>query len=180
MGRSTLVVATSGDSAALVAPLRAAALGIDADVPVRGVRTMEDYYHASARNLNTVVVRTIAGMGSLGLVLAMVGLYGLVASAVGSRTREIGLRMAVGAAPGDVQQMILRQGALPTAAGVIVGLAASAGATQVLAALFPGAYGDWSTYAVVVPTLVAVVMCAAYVPARRAARLDPLEALRQD
>jgi putative ABC transport system permease protein len=180
MGLATLVVATSGESAALAAPLRAVVQQIDGDVPIRAVRTIEDYYHASARNLNTVTVRTIAGMGSMGLVLAMVGLYGFVAFAVGSRTREIGLRMAVGAASGDVLRMILRQGAVPTIAGVLGGLAASAGAFQLIAAVFPGAYGDWSTYAVIVPALALVVMAAAYIPARRAARIDPITALRQD
>ena len=89
------------------------------------MRTMEAFYHANSKNLNTVVVRTIAGMGAMGLALALIGLYGLTAFAVSRRTREIGIRMAMGALPASVLRMIMRQGALPSAAGIVLGVLAS-------------------------------------------------------
>jgi ABC-type antimicrobial peptide transport system permease subunit len=141
---------------------------------------MEAFYHQNARNLNTVVVRTIAGMGAMGLALALIGLYGLTAYAVSRRTREIGIRMAMGAVPGSVLRMILRQGTIPSVAGVAFGIIASAAVGGALQAVFPGTGGDVFTYLMIVPVVVVVVMLAAYVPARRAAHIDPLLALRQD
>jgi predicted permease len=180
IGRATILLATEGESAALAAPLREAVLAIDPNVPIRAVRTMEDFYHASAKNLNTVVVRTVAGMGSMGLALAMVGLYGLMAYAISRRTREIGIRMAMGALPASVLRMVLRQGYLPTICGVVLGAAASAASGRLLDAAFPNTSADLVTYLLVVPALIAIVMMAAYLPARRATRIDPLRALRQD
>jgi len=188
-GRSTLVVATAGTSAALAEPLRAAVAALDANVPIRSVRTMEDYYDTSTRNLNVVVVRTVAGMGVMGLLLAMIGTYGLMAYAVSRRTREIGIRMALGALPGSVLGMVLRQGSLPAAFGIAAGLAASVISSRALDAMFPTtsgdlttttASGDLTTYLTVLPVVAIVVMGAAYLPARRASRLQPLTALRRD
>ena len=188
-GRSTLVVATTGTSAALAEPLRAAVTAIDANVPIRSVRTMEDYYDTSTRNLNVVVVRTVAGMGTMGLLLAVIGTYGLMAYAVSRRTREIGIRMALGALPGSVLGMVLRQGSLPAAVGIVAGLAASVASSRAIDAMFPTTSGDLTpvassgdlvTYLLVLPAVAVVVMAAAYLPARRASRLQPLTALRQD
>jgi predicted permease len=178
--RSTLVVRTEIESAAAASQVRNAILETDRDVPILGMRTMEAFYHANARNLNTVVVRTIALMGMMGLVLALVGLYGLMAYAVSRRTREIGIRMAMGALPTSVLQMVLRQGALPSIAGIAAGVVASAGVGGLIQAVFPGTAGDAVTYLTIVPVVIAVVALAAYIPARRAAHIDPLVALRQD
>ena len=188
-GRSTLVVATAGTSAALAEPLRAAVMAIDPNVPIRSVRTMEDYFDTSTRNMNVVVVRTVAGMGAMGLLLAVIGTYGLMAYAVSRRTREIGIRMALGALPGSVRGMVLRQGILPAAFGIAAGFAASVASSRALDAMFPTAssdlttaagFGELITYLLVLPAVAAVVMAAAYLPARRASRLQPLAALRQD
>jgi len=180
IGRSTLVVASTRESLSLAGPVQAAVLALDADMPVRSVRTIEDYYRASAKNLNVVVVRTIAGMGAMGLALAMIGLYGLVAFAVSSRTREIGIRMALGATPSTVVRMTLRQGWQPTIVGALGGVAASVAAERLVAAVLPGTFGQSQLHLLVIPLLAALVMVAAYLPARRAARIDPLVALRQD
>jgi putative ABC transport system permease protein len=178
--RNTLVVRTDADSAALAEVVRSAVLETGRDVPILGMRTMEAFYYASARNINLVVVRTIAGMGAMGLALALIGLYGLMAYAVNRRTREIGIRMAMGALPGSVSRMILRQGTLPSIAGVAFGIVASTAVGGLIQGSIPGAGGDVVTYLLIVPVVVLVVMLAAYIPARRAAQIDPLRALRQD
>jgi putative ABC transport system permease protein len=178
--RRTLIVRTQAESAGPADQVRAAVLETGRDVPILGMRTMEAFYYANARNLNTVVVRTIAGMGAMGLVLALIGLYGLMAYAVNRRTREIGIRMAMGAMPGSVLRMVLRQGTLPLIAGVAFGIVASAAVGGLIQGVFPGSGGDVFTYLLIVPAVVAVVMLAAYIPARRAAHIDPLLALRQD
>ena len=178
--RNTLVVRTDADSAALAEAVRSAVLETGRDVPILGMRTMEAFYYASARNINLVVVRTIAGMGAMGLALALIGLYGLMAYAVNRRTREIGIRMAMGALPASVLRMVLRQGTLPSIVGVAFGIVASAAVGGLIQGAIPGTGGDVFTYLLIVPVVVAVVMLAAYIPARRAAHIDPLLALRQD
>ena len=178
--RNTLVVRTDADSAALAEAVRSAVLETGRDVPILGMRTMEAFYYASARNINLVVVRTIAGMGAMGLALALIGLYGLMAYAVNRRTREIGIRMAMGALPASVLRMVLRQGTLPSIVGVAFGIVASAAVGGLIQGAIPGTGGDVFTYLLIVPVVVAVVMLAASIPARRAAHIDPPLALRQD
>jgi predicted permease len=179
-GRATLVVATRDDPATAAAPVRAAIMAIDRDVPILGMHTMEAFYDANARNVNRVVVRTIAVMGAMGLALSLIGLYGLTAYLVSRRTREIGIRMAIGGAPGSMLGMILRQGSWPLLAGVIAGIAASAAVGGLIESVFANTGADAVTFALVVPAVVAVTLLAAYIPARRASRIDPLGALRQE
>lgn len=178
--RNTLVVRTDIDSFSAATQVRLTIQNTDRNVPILGMRTMETFYFSNSKNLNTVVVRTIAGMGTMGLLLALAGLYGLMAYAVGRRTREIGIRMAVGALPVSVLRMILRQGLLPSVAGIGLGVLASFLTGNATQALFPGTAVDRFTYLSIVPIVIAVVMLAAYIPARRAARIDPLLALRHD
>jgi predicted permease len=178
--RATLVVRTAAESATVAAAVRAAALETGRDVPVLGMRTMEAFYHANARNLNTVVVRTIAGMGAMGLTLALIGLYGLTAFAVNRRTREIGIRMAMGALPASVLRLVMRQASLPAGAGIVLGVLASLAAGGAIESVFPNTGGDSVTFLLIVPAVIAVVTLATYLPARRAALIDPLAALRQD
>ena len=108
-GRLTLVSQSIGDSGSLAEPIRELAHGLDADQPVFDVRTMEDLYHARAAVVY-MLNELVAVMGLIGLLLAMFGLYGLIAYSVARRTREIGIRMAVGADRGSVVRMVLRQG----------------------------------------------------------------------
>jgi hypothetical protein len=178
--RSTLIVRTEGESAEVATQVRSAVVALGRDVPILSMRTIEAFYHSNARNLNTVIVRTIAGMGIMGLGLALVGLYGLTAYAVSRRTREIGIRMALGALPQSVLQMILRQGLLPSVVGVVFGVVASIAVGGLTQRAFPGTAADSITYLLIVPVVVAVVLFAAYVPARRAAGIDPLAALRSE
>jgi predicted permease len=178
--RSTLVVRTTGEPATVATALRTAVLETNRDVPVLLMRTMEAFYPANSRNLNTVVVRTIAGMGAMGLTLALIGLYGLTAFAVNRRTREIGIRMAMGALPGSVLRLVMRQAALPAGAGIVLGVLTSLAAGGAIESVFPNTGGDSVTFLLIVPAVLVVVALATYVPARRAALIDPLAALRQD
>ena len=177
----SLVVESSGAPEALAASLRDVVRAIDPDMPVFGVRTMADLYASRGIKVPNIIVGIVAAMGGMGLLLALVGLYGLVAYAVGRRTREIGIRIAVGARPWVVLAMILRRGIVLTAVGLGLGAAASVAAARAVGAAIPGVgnFGP-AVYAVVVPTLFALTLLAAYVPARRAARIDPCRALRAD
>jgi predicted permease len=179
--RSTLVIALNGASAAAAPGLRSIVQEIDPNMPITSVRTMEDFYFGNATGIVRTLTAVTATMGLLALVLALVGLYGLVAYAVARQTREIGIRMAVGAQSSSVLRMVLRHGLVLSASGVAMGVIGSAAAGNLLRAIFPTAGAiDTATYLLVVPLLVAVTLVAAYIPARRAARIDPLMALRQE
>jgi ABC-type antimicrobial peptide transport system permease subunit len=181
VSQGTLLVQTTSDPAALALPVRDVVRGIDARMPIFSVRTMEDFYRARAITVSNVIVGTVAGMGSMGLLLALVGLYALVAHAVSQRTREIGIRMAVGARPGNVLRMVMRHGLLLSIAGIAAGLAAAAAMNGLLRAAFPVSSGvNPALFLFVVPAVLAVTLVAAFIPAQRAACIDPLIALRQE
>jgi predicted permease len=181
--RATLLVASSGSSSGLASPVRQIVREIDSNMPISGMRTMEDYYHGNAVGIVTTLLRITGSMGLMGMAMAVVGLYGLVAYFVARRTREIGIRMAVGAKTSSILRLVLRHGLMLTALGVVLGVIGSVAAGGLLQSLFENAANtgiDLGTYLLVVPSLVAVAMLAAYIPARRAARIDPLKALRQE
>lgn len=179
--RSTLVIALNGASAAAAPALRSIVQEIDPNMPITSVRTMEDFYFGNATGIVRTLTAVTGAMGVLALVLALVGLYGLVAYAVARRTREIGIRMAVGAPSSSVLRMVLRHGLVLSVSGIAIGVIGSAAAGNLLGAIFPSAGNiDLATYLLVVPLLIAVTIFAAYFPARRAARIDPLLALRQE
>jgi predicted permease len=178
-----LLVHTPGDPISLAAPLRELVRRLDANMPVSNVRTMAELYRMRSTVVLDVIVRLVTAMGTMGLGLAIVGLYGLVAYAASRRTREIGIRMAMGADPFDVVLMVVRQGFVLAVAGLGVGLIASAAAARGLAAVFPGGAGgdgrtDLVTFPLVALAVLAITMLAAYVPARRASRINPTDALR--
>jgi predicted permease len=180
---TTLLVETSADPAQTAAPLRAAVGEIDRNMPALSVRTMEEFFRASSVTFTNVIVRIVGGMGSMGLVLAIIGLYGLVTYSVSRRTREIGVRVAVGANPLSVLRMVLRQGLLLSLSGVVLGLIGSAAMRRLLGAVFPfddTVNLDLTTHLIVVPALLAITLLAAYIPAQRASRIDPLMALRNE
>ena len=130
-----------------------------------------------------VIVALVAAMGMMGLSLAIVGLYGLVAYAASRRTKEIGIRMAIGAGRSDVLRMVLGKGSLLAIAGLVVGLLASLAVSGALARVFPGGVGgdgrtDYPAFLIVAVAVLAVTLLAAYLPARRASRINPTDALR--
>jgi predicted permease len=181
--RRSLMLASNQSAEALAEPVRAMVRSIDPGMPVLGLRTMEDYYDARAVGIARLLVGTIGGMGTIGVVLAMVGLYGLMAYAVSRRTREFGIRIAVGAEPSSVLGMVLKKGMLLAGAGIVIGVIASIGADGLLQAVFESQMSrttNIGAYVSVVTALVIVTLLAAYLPARRAARTDPLRALRQE
>jgi predicted permease len=179
--RSTLLVASNGDAVALAGPVRDIVKDIDPNMPISSVRTIEEFYYGNASGLVYALTSVVGTMGLLGLSLALVGLYGLVAYAAARRTREIGIRIAVGASSASVLRMVLRHGLALAAAGVILGVVGSVAAGGLIRSVFPNARMiDFTTYVLVVPLLVAITLLAAWVPARRAARTDPLVALRQE
>lgn len=180
-GAMMLLAQTSGDSRDLIDPLREIVRRMDPDVPISDAQTMERFYEVRATSINGIAVSLIGGLGFMGLILAMVGLYGLVSYAVGRRTREIGVRIAVGASPYRVLGMILREGMRPAWVGLAAGLALSVVTARLLPALVPiGQRYDLATVLPVVPLLLAVSIVAAGIPARRAARVDPTVALRTE
>ena len=118
-------------------------------------------------------------MGLLGLILAVVGVYSVASYAAVQRTQEIGIRMAIGATPGDILKMVLRQGLGTVGIGLLAGLVAAFAGTRLLADLFYGVTpNDPVTYAAVAALLLAVVLLACWIPARRATRVSPVIALR--
>ncbi len=130
-----------------------------------------------ARTSFTLVMLSIAA--AVALALGLVGIYGAISYVVSQRTREIGVRIALGADRRDVSWMVLRQGMILTSIGVVVGLVAAVGLTRLMSSLLYGVEAtDPVTFGVVVVVLVAVALIASYLPALRASRTDPLEALR--
>jgi len=177
----TLFAGSAGESASLLEPLRKLARDLDPNMPIEDVQTMEYYFDARATSVGGVLTEIIAAMGIMGLALAMVGLYALMSYSVSRRTREIGIRMAVGADRIKVMKMVVSQGLMPVLAGIAAGLALSAGAGDLLKTSFPLGYEIGpSIYGWVAPALMLIALAAAYFPARRAALVDPMTALREE
>ena len=144
------------------------------------IRTFEDLYRYNAVEGPGAAIEMVGAMGAMGLVLAIAGLYGLVAYNVSRRTREIGIRMAIGAGPSDVLRLVMGKGLTLVGLGTAIGLAMGFAVERLLNSLFNIGGVDIVVYAVVVPALFLVTMLAAYVPARRASRIAPAQALRYE
>ena len=176
----TLVVRTVGDPHALVAPVRKEVQRMDANAPVFGVLTAEEYVARSVGSTRFNMT-LLAAFAAVALVLTAVGLYGVIAFSVSQSTREIGIRVALGAQGRDALRLVMGQGMLLTLAGVGIGLAAAGAVTRVMAALLFGVGAtDPATFAGAALLLVVVAALACYVPARRATRVDPMVALRYE
>ena len=177
-----MLVQSAGDPASLAGPMRGVVHRLDPNLPVYNVRTMAELYRMRATRIFTVLISTVAALGLMGLGLAIVGLYGLVAYAASRRTREIGIRMAIGAGQADVLRMVLGHGFILAVVGLALGLVASLGAGRLLAAAFPTGDDrqDFVSLLIVIPVVLAVTFLAAYIPARRASRINPTQALRHE
>ncbi len=172
-----LVVRTAGDPAAFATTLRREVQAIDKDQPIYSVRTMDDVVMNSL-GTRRVSMKLFAVFAGAALLLAAIGIYGVMAYSVTQRTQEIGIRMALGAQKSDVLQLIVRQGMMLASIGVVVGLIGAFALTRVMTSLlFHVQAHDPFTFAGVALLIIFVALLACYVPARRAARVNPLVAL---
>ena len=176
----TLVVRASGSAAAIVPSIKRAVWSANASMPIQRIATMDSFISASAgqRRLALGAIETFA---LAALVLAAVGLYGVISGSVTERMREIGIRTALGATPGAIITQVVGRGVVLVLVGAAIGLAGSAAATRLLASmLFSVSRADPLTYAGVLALLIAVAISAAWLPAKRAAGVDPTIALRAE
>ncbi len=175
-----LAVRSAGPLAPLAAAVRRAAVATDPEVPVWALATMQERIDGMAGPF-TRAAALFGLFGAAGLFLAALGLYGVMAAAVARRTREIGIRLALGASGAAVQRGVLRSGAVQLAVGIVLGLALAAALARLLAAsLYQVRPWDLEVYALAPAVLAAAGLLACWLPARRAARVDPLESLRAD
>jgi predicted permease len=182
LARMALVIHAAGPPEALAAPVRELVRRLDGRQPIYNLRTVGEQYRMRAVVILEILMTLVTAMGAMGLGLALVGLFGLVTYGVARRTREIGIRVAIGARPRDVLRMAIAEGAAITAAGLVTGVVVGLLAGRTIAAALPGAADrngtDLLVFAGVVCTTLAITLLAAYVPARRALRVMPTEALR--
>ena len=176
----TIAIRTKGEPSSIVPSARAELAALDRELPIADIKPMESLIGASIAERRFIML-LLAAFAAVALTLAAIGVYGVLAYVVSQRTQEIGLRMAIGATPGDVVQLFLREGVVLAAAGLVVGLAAAAAASRTLSSmLFDVGSGDPMTFISVTAVLVGAALAASYLPARRAAHVDPMEALRCD
>jgi putative ABC transport system permease protein len=180
LSRVSLAIRTAADPTAITAAIREEVSRLDKDLPLSDIKTLAQVASEPIAQ-RQMVMSLLAGFAGLALVLAAAGIYSVMSYMVTLRTREIGLRMALGAHRGQVVRMILSGGARLALAGVAVGMVCAFGLTRFLAGqLFGVQATDFTTFALVTLFLFATMLLACYVPARRAARVDPLVALRYE
>ena len=175
-----VLIHAAGDTSSITRAVRQDVRDIDPTIPVAKIRTMDDVLSAAqSRPRFLTLLLTIFSV--VALVIAAVGIYGVIAYNVARRSKEFGLRMALGAQTGDVLGLVLKQGALLTGTGVAIGAVAALALTRLMASLlFDVSATDAATYISVSAILAAVALAATYVPARRATRVDPMKALRYE
>jgi putative ABC transport system permease protein len=179
-GEMNLVVKSGNDLAALTSTIRRVVASIHKDQPIFGVATMNQLVANSVSTWRMTSI-LLGLFSALALVLAAIGIYGVISYSLTQRTHEIGIRMALGAQRGDVLRMILAQGAKTVGTGVIIGIVASFGLTRLMAkVLFSVSAVDPATLAAVAIALALIAMLACYIPARRTLRVDPMVALRYE
>ena len=179
-GAVTLIVRTHGDPRAVLSDLRKLVQELDPSISVYSMKTLRQHMGTSLFPARMAAI-ALGSFGVLALVLAAVGIYGVMSHVVVGRTREIGLRMALGAQGRDVRGLIVRQGMFLAVIGLFIGLLAAFGVTRFLTALLYGmSPNDPVTFSFIAILLAVVALLACYIPARRAARVDPLVALRTE
>jgi len=175
---AAVVLRTEGDPTAVMTAVRQAVAELDPREVIYNVKTLDEVLSGSlaARRLSMILLSVFA---ALALLLACVGIYGVISYLVGQRTHEIGVRVALGANRSDVLRLVITHGARMALIGVAIGLAASFALTRLMSTLLFGvsAHDPW-TFAAVAGLLMAVAVDACYIPARRALRVDPIIALR--
>jgi predicted permease len=181
LSRMILMLRSSADPLQLVLPVKEIVRTLDANLPMLQTRAYEDLYLNMAVKGPQIAIDMVGTMGAVGLFLAIAGLYGLVAYNVSRRTREIGIRIALGALSSDVLRLVMGKAIVLVAIGSVIGLAMGFALEQIMNSMLFNAGGvDIVAYIVVVPSLFLVTTLAAYVPARRASRIAPTQALRYE
>jgi putative ABC transport system permease protein len=177
---ATFLIRTNSDPAALVPSLRRAAADVDRNQAINNVLTVEQYAAGQLQDLKHYAI-LLSIFGGISALLSFVGLFGIMAHAVSQRTNEIGIRVALGASSGSVLGLIASQGLILIAAGMTAGVAASMALTQVISRFLWGVTAtDPLTFGLVLVAMAVVALLACYIPARRALRIDPMNALRWD
>jgi putative ABC transport system permease protein len=175
-----LVIKSGNDPAALIATVRHIVGSIDKDQPIFAIATMKQLVANSVSSRRMTLV-LLGLFGTLALLLACVGIYGVISYSVAQRTHEIGIRMALGAQHRDVLRMIVGQGGRIAGAGVVIGVIISFGLVRFMTdLLFSVSAADPLTFGAVAILLALITMLACYIPARRAVRVDPMGALRHE
>ncbi len=177
---TTFIARTSADPEIMIPALRQAIWSVDKNAPITDVKTMDQLVAESVADQHFQAV-LLSAFGGLGLILAMIGIYGVISFSVTQRTREIGVRMALGAQPRDVLRMVIREGMLLAGAGIIVGVGGGLTLTRFMRSLlFEVKPTDPMTFVGVAAVLALVAVAACWIPARRAMRIEPMEALRYE
>jgi predicted permease len=181
IARMVLMLRSSGDPLQLVQSVKEVLRTLDPNLPMLQARSYEDFYLNQAVRGPRIAMDLVGSMGGVGLLLAIAGLYGLVAYNVGRRTREIGIRIAIGAGRSDVLRLVMGKGLALVGMGTVIGLAMGFAVERLMNSMLFNAGGvDIVAYVVVVPSLLVATMLATYLPARRAARIAPTQALRYE
>ena len=176
----TLVVRTSSDPMALAGAVRNEILAVDKEQPISSIQTMESLVSASVAQPRFYLL-LLGIFAALALILAAVGIYGVLSYSVTQRMHEIGIRMALGAEPSDVIKLVVGHGMMLALIGVAIGLIAAFALTRLMSSLLYGVSAtDPVTFAALALLLTAVAMLASYIPARRATKVDPMIALRYE
>ena len=181
----TLMAHTAGDPLTMIGAVRNAIRELDANIPVAEVQTLGNYFSVGLYPFRLLAM-IMGACGLMALLLATVGIYGVVSYSVAQRTRELGIRIALGALQKDILRMVIGQGMVLVISGLAIGLLLSVVLTRLLASLLLEAElvfsfsADWLTFAGVTILLALVALLACYVPARRATKVDPIEALRYE
>jgi ABC-type antimicrobial peptide transport system permease subunit len=173
-----LVVRTKGDPKSILPAVRARVLALDRDQPVTGIQSMEDVLETGAAQPRFTTY-LLGGLSATALLLAVIGIYGVIAYSVAERTQEMGIRIALGAERGNILRLVMRHGLALAAAGIALGLGAAFALTRLMSTLlYHVSVTDPLTFIAGPVLFLAVAALASYVPARRATRVDPVIALR--
>ncbi|MGD0222954.1 MAG: ABC transporter permease [Terriglobia bacterium] len=179
-GTMILVVRTANDPRTIVEAARRRVLALDKNTPIYHVETLDQFF-AQSVEVPRFITALLGGFAGLALVLACLGIYGVISYTVAQRTREIGIRLAVGAKEGDVLWMVIREGLRPALAGIAIGIVGALRLTRILSSLLYGIKpADPLTFIAVALILICVALLACYLPARGAMKVDPMVALRYE
>ena len=164
----------------MISSVRTAIAGVDPNQPIADVSTMEERISMSIWDFRLMAI-LLGALGAVALILSLIGIYGVVSYQTNERTHDLGKRMALGARPGDIKKLVLREGLMIASLGVAIGILVSIASRQLLASFLYGvSVVDWVTYTVVALLTIVTTLFACYYPAARAARIDPMIVIRHN